>query len=42
MIDPIRYPKVMKGYEESFKSYYALELQKALIDVTKKVVEVLK
>lgn len=37
--DPIRYPKVIEPLEKQMKDSFILEMNKMLVDVTKKIVE---
>jgi hypothetical protein len=42
MQDPIRYPNVIIPIENELKDNYTLELNKMLVDVTKKMVNFIK
>lgn len=40
--DPVRFPKVINPLENEFKKSFAIEMNKMLVDLTKKMVELKK
>ena len=40
--DPIRFPKLISPIEDSVKKDFALQMNKAMVDITKKMIDITK